>query len=105
MRRHTTHLDGGTVTVHGHHGRPVLAFPTEKGTAAEWAEHGMVDAVAELVEAGRVKLYCVDSYDAGTWSAVDLPLEERARRHGSYERWIVDEVVPHVRAETGDAEI
>ena len=105
MRRHVTHLDGGTVAVFGHYGRPMLAFPTEKGTAGEYAEHGMPDAVADLIEAGRVKLYCVDSYDAGTWSATDLPLEERARRHGAYERWILEEVVPHVRAETGDAEI
>ena len=35
-----------------------------------------------LIEAGRVKLYCVDSYDGASWAGGDLPLEERARRHG-----------------------
>ena len=54
----------------------------------------MVDAVADLLDAGRVKLYCVDSYDAGSWSNRSLPLEERARRHGAYESWILDQVVP-----------
>jgi esterase/lipase superfamily enzyme len=62
----------------------------------------MVGAVEGLVEAGRVKLYCVDSYDGETWAAGHLPLEERARRHSAYESWITDQVAPHIRAEIGD---
>ena len=93
----------GTVAAYGHWGRPVLAFPTEGGSAWEYAEHGMVGAVEDLIEAGRVKLYCVDSFDAGSWSAQDLPLEERARRHAIYESWILDAVVPHIRADSGDS--
>jgi esterase/lipase superfamily enzyme len=95
----------GTVTAYGHWGRPVLVFPTEGGGAHEFADRGMLAAVEDLIEAGRVKLYCVDSFDAGTWSAADLPLEERARRHAGYESWIIEAVVPHVRAGTGDADI
>jgi esterase/lipase superfamily enzyme len=95
--------DGGTLAVYGHWGRPVLVFPTEGGNAWEFAANGMVDAVSGLVEAGRIKLYCVDSFDAGTWSAAHLPLEERARQHGTYEAWIIERVVPHIRADTGTA--
>lgn len=102
MRHYAVHLSSGTVAAYGHWGRPLLVFPTEKGDAWEWAKNGMVAAAEPLIEAGRVKLYCVDSFDAGTWSAHDLPLEERARRHGGYEAWILDEVVPHIRADTGD---
>ncbi len=110
MRHYAAQLDSpagaaGTVAVYGHHGRPLIVFPTEGGGAYEFADHGMVAAVDDLIEAGRVKLYCVDSFDAGTWSAADLPLEERARAHAAYESWILDAVVPHVRADTGDAEI
>ena len=68
------------------------------------ASNGMVGAVGELIEAGRVKLYCVDSLRrAQSWSAHDLPMEERARRHGRYESWIVDQVVPFIRADSGGA--
>jgi len=63
----------------------------------------MVGAVEDLIEADRAKLYCVDSFDAGSWSADHLPLEERARRHAGYESWIFDVVVPHIRADTGDS--
>jgi esterase/lipase superfamily enzyme len=94
-----------TVALYGHWGRPVLAFPTEGGHAREIADHGMVAAVEDLIDAGRVKLYCVDSFDTGTWSALHLPLEERARGHAAFESWILDAVVPHIRADTGDADI
>jgi esterase/lipase superfamily enzyme len=103
MRHYAVQLAAGTVAAYGHWGRPVLVFPTEGGQSGEWAVNGMIAAVEDLIEAGRVKLYCVDSFDAGTWSAGHLPLEERARRHAGYESWILDEVVPHIRADTGDA--
>jgi esterase/lipase superfamily enzyme len=107
MRRHTVDLQSpaigaaGTVICYGHWGRPVLVFPTEQGKAGDFAANGMVDAVAGLLDAGRVKLYCVDSYDAGSWAAPDLPLEERACRHGRYESWIVDQVVPYISGDSG----
>ncbi|GGQ56365.1 esterase family protein [Couchioplanes azureus] len=95
----------GTVAVYGHWGRPVLVFPTENGDAWEFARTGTVGAVAHLIDAGRVKLYCVDSFDAETWSAHHLPLEERAWRHAAYEEWVLEAVVPHIRADTGPADI
>jgi len=93
----------GTVIVYGHWGRPVLVFPSENGKAGDFAANGMVDAVADLVQAGRVKLYCVGSYDRHSWSNRSIPLEERARRHGAYESWIVDQVVPFIHADCGGA--
>jgi esterase/lipase superfamily enzyme len=99
-------LDGGNVLVYGHWGRPVLAFPSEQGPCWQYEERGMVDGIGWLLEAGRVKLYCVDSYDAQSWQAHDLPLEERARRHGYYEHWIIDRVVPFIAEDTdGEPEI
>ena len=91
----------GTVIRYGHWGRPVLVFPSERGRAADFENNGMVGAVADLIDAGRLKLYCVDSYDAASWSNTDIPLEERARRHGRYESWIVGDVVPWIYQDCG----
>ncbi|CAN5751506.1 alpha/beta hydrolase-fold protein [soil metagenome] len=86
----------GTVIRYGHWGRPVVVFPSEQGRASDYESNGMVDAVAPLIDAGRVKLYCVDSFDHLSWSDRGLSLEDRARRHGAYERWVVDQVVPAI---------
>jgi hypothetical protein len=67
---------------------------------------GMVDAIADLIEAGRVKLYCVDAVDGQTWHDDSIPLEERARRHGAYEDWIIGAVASFIRDDcAGAAEI
>ena len=97
MRR--AELDG--VLAYGHHGRPVLVFPAQEGNRYEWEDRGMVDAIALLLDAGRVKLYCVDSCDSAIWHDEWLPLEERARRHGAYEEWLVGHVVPVIHADCG----
>jgi len=91
----------GAVVAHGHFGRPVIAFPAESGRAWDWEGTGMVDAVGGLLAAGRLKLYCVDSHDAASWSNRDLPLEDRAREHERWEAWILDRVAPFVSEDCG----
>ena len=89
------------VIAYGSYGRPVLVFPSSEGRAEDFEGNGMVEAVRPLIEAGRVKLYCLDSWDAGSWYRHDLPLEERAQRHEAYERWVVHGAVPFVDADCG----
>ncbi len=91
--------------VYGHWGRPVIAFPSQQGPAWQYEERGMVDAIGALIEAGRVKLYAVDSFDSGSWYRGDLPLEERARQHARYEDWILNQVVPFVQSDSDRAEM
>jgi len=94
----------GRVIAYGHYGRPLLAFPSQEGPAWQYEERGMVDAVAELIDAGRVKVYAVDSFDSDSWYRQDVPLEERAQLHGLYEDWIVNQVVPFIRDDSGAKE-
>ena len=101
MRREQVELGSLTLIAHGHYGRPVLVFPSEQGRAWDFENNGMVEAVGDLVDAGRVKLYCVDSADSYTWSDNTVSIEERARRHGEYEAWIVDQAVPWIAADCG----
>jgi esterase/lipase superfamily enzyme len=99
MRREHVELGAGTLIVYGHYGRPVLVFPSEQGRAWDFENNGMVGAVADLIEAGRVKLYCADSADGWTWSDRSAPIEERARRHGDYEAWVLGAVIPWIRTD------
>ena len=112
MNREVTELwsdalgEAGTVMRYGHWGRPLLVFPTERARAWDFENKGMTGAVAGLIDAGRLKLYCVDGFDAASWSDRSLPLEERARRHGRYERWIIGQVVPWIHRDCrGPAEV
>jgi esterase/lipase superfamily enzyme len=103
VRREHVELGSATLVAYGHWGRPFLVFPSEQGRAWDFENNGMVDAVADLVDAGRLKLYCVDSADAWTWSDRTAPIEDRARRHDEYERWLLDAVVPWIARDCGGA--
>ena len=95
--------DGG-VDSYGHWGRPLLAFPSQEGPAWQYEERGMIAAIADLIEAGRVKVYAVDSFDSGSWYRHDAPLEERAQLHGLYEDWILNQVVPFIREDSAGSD-
>jgi esterase/lipase superfamily enzyme len=91
----------GAIGAYGHWGRPVLAFPAERGGPCEYEDRGLTGAVAELLDGGRLKLYCVDSFDSASWSNSSIALEARANEHGRYESWILEQVVPWIHADCG----
>jgi esterase/lipase superfamily enzyme len=93
--------DRDGILVYGSYGRPLLVFPAERGNRCEWERTGMIQSIAGLIEEGRVKVYCVDSWDSVTWQDDWLPLEERARRHGEFEHWLLSHVVPWIHADCG----
>jgi esterase/lipase superfamily enzyme len=91
----------GSVVAYGHYGRPVLAFPAERGDAWGYEHQGMIGALDELLAGGRAKLYCVESFDGASWSNTAIPLEDRAREHSRYESWILEQVVPWIHGDCG----
>lgn len=94
--------DGG-VMVYGHYGRPMLVFPSQQGASHDYEGNGMVGAIGHLIDEGRVKLYCVDSFDKGSWDREDLPIEQRAQLHSSFEDWILNQVAPFIAADSAGA--
>ena len=80
----------------GHAGRPLLVFPTSMGRFYQWEDFGLVAAVSDYIESGRVQLVCVDSVDGESWYAKEKHPAERVRRHLQYEAYILDEVLPRM---------
>ncbi|HEX3805244.1 MAG TPA: hypothetical protein VHV52_00535, partial [Gaiellaceae bacterium] len=105
MQRRAVEIDGGEVLAYGHYGRPVVVFPSENGEVHDWEAQGMIDVLSDLLDAGRLKLYCIPSFDRASWTRGDLPLEERAQRHGHYEWWVLTRLVPFVQADSHTPEV
>jgi esterase/lipase superfamily enzyme len=93
------------IAAYGSAGIPVLVFPSSEGKASDYAGFGMVDALATLIEAGRLRLYCVDSYDSESWYGRHRPTNERAWRHSLYENWIMNDVVPAIARDVRDPHV
>jgi esterase/lipase superfamily enzyme len=87
--------------VYGHDGRPVVAFPSQDGRYTDVEGFGLVESIAHLIEAGRMRLVAVDGVDWQSWTNASAHPADRARRHEAYDRHIAHEIVPWVRERTG----
>jgi esterase/lipase superfamily enzyme len=83
--------------VYGHWGMPYLVFPSSRGRFFDYEGMGMIDAVAGFIDAGKIKIFTVDSVDDESWYNFTVLPAQRNARHESYDRYIVDEVVPFIR--------
>lgn len=90
--------------VYGHYGKPAVVFPAQGGRFFDFENFGMVSAIHHEIEAGRIKLFTVDSIDNQSWSNFGLHPADRARRHEDYDRYIVGEVVPFIKGHCQDTD-
>jgi esterase/lipase superfamily enzyme len=91
----------------GHYGTPVLLFPTAGGDYEEVERFRLVGAVEELVDAGRVKIYSIDSVAGKHWTRGEQSPEYCSRVQNLFDAFVYREVVPLIRSDcrTPDAEI
>jgi len=90
--------------IYGFYGKPLIVFPAQAGRFFDFENFGMIAAITSQIEAGQVKLFCVDSIDNQTWANSDSHPADRARRHQDYDRYITEEVVPFVHHHCGGSE-
>ncbi len=103
---HSSYLDREvSVARWGDFGRPVLMFPTAGGDAEEIERFHVVDACAELIAAGRIKLYSCDSLNGRallTHEGDSFHLSWVLRR---FLEFIGNELVPAIRTDCRDDSI
>jgi esterase/lipase superfamily enzyme len=85
--------------VFGDRGSPVIVYPTSMGRFFQWEDSGMIEHLRGRIDEGWLQLWCVDSIDGESLYAKAKPWQQRAARHLAYERHVVDEVIPAIRAE------
>ncbi len=84
--------------VYGHWGKPILVFPCSRGRYFDYEGMGMIDAIAGHINAGVIKVFCVDSVDEESWYNFAVTPADRNARHEAYDRYIVEEVVGFIRS-------
>jgi esterase/lipase superfamily enzyme len=88
--------------VFGHAGARVLAFPPSGHPFYDWEDRGLVGCLRWQLDNGHLQLFCVDQVDGESWYGRHLPPGERARRHGHYDLYLRDEVVPFTLRENAN---
>lgn len=90
------------VVRYGFYGRPVVWFPTSQGDHHEGERQGLVDALAPLINAGRIKLYHATSITQEAWYDPDLPAARRAALQTAWDQYVADDLLPFVKQDCND---
>jgi esterase/lipase superfamily enzyme len=87
--------------VFGHSGFPVIAFPTSKARYYELKDFGLIDSAKDLIDAGKIKIYCPDGIDQESWYNYSISPADRVKTHIGYENLILNDVIKFAKHETG----
>jgi esterase/lipase superfamily enzyme len=85
-----------TVVRWGHFGRPVIVFPTAGGDAEEVERMLLIDALGDLIEAGRIKVYSCDSIAGYAMVRGDGDARYRAALLNGFHEFVREEMIPAI---------
>ena len=91
--------------IFGHAGTPVLLFPTSMGRYYENKDFKLIDAVEGFINEGKIKVYCPDSIDKLSWYNKSIHPSDRVKNHIWYDKYLLEEVAPLARNDTGNSKI
>lgn len=108
MRRDTTswyshnlNMDMPLVA-YGHAGYPLLMFPTAAADYLEYERFYLIDAIKDLIEAGKIRAYSINSVNKYSLLNSESHPAWKVEMLARYDRYITDEVLPLIRNECGD---
>ena len=97
-RCHSNHLHRTmNVYEYGFGNTACLIIPTEGGRFYDFENFGMIDACGEILDSGRIRLFCCDSVDREALARRDGPLPERLACEEKWIHYVTEELYPLVR--------
>jgi esterase/lipase superfamily enzyme len=86
------------IVAYGHFGPALLMLPTAAADYLEYERFYLIDQLAPYIEAGKVKVYSVNSINSESWLNRRMMPHHKAIRHNQFNYYIFDEVVPFIHA-------
>lgn len=84
------------IVTYGHYGFPLLLFPTAMADFLEYERFQLIDVIAPWIEAGRVKVFSIDSINGEAWLNRHMHPYWQGIRQAQYNDYVTREVVPYI---------
>jgi esterase/lipase superfamily enzyme len=84
------------IVTYGHYGFPLLLFPTAAADFLEYERFQLIDAIAEYINAGKVKVFSINSINRESWLNPRMHPRDMGIRQAQYNDYICNEVVPYI---------
>lgn len=93
------------LVTYGHAGVPLLMFPTAGADYLEYERFQLIDALAPLIDGGRVRVYSINSVNRYGVLEPHTPPQTKTKLLAAFDRYVVNEVLPLIRNDCGDHHI
>jgi esterase/lipase superfamily enzyme len=90
------------LVAYGHYGPPVLMLPTAAADFLEYERFHLIDSVSSFIEAGKAKLYSVNSVNRLALLNDQASPPEKVAWLSRYDGYITEEVLPLIRHDCHD---
>ena len=80
----------------GHWGPPMIMFPTSGGDEEEYERQSLIGAIADLIDAGKVKAFCVNINHNDSFANRSAHPFHRSWMQRQYDAYIRHEVIPFI---------
>jgi esterase/lipase superfamily enzyme len=88
------------VAVYGSYGFALLLVPTAAADYLEYERFQLMDSIAPFIDAGRVKVFSINSINNESWMNNNMNPYDKAIRHQQFNEYVFNEVVPFIRNNT-----
>ncbi|SKB57596.1 esterase family protein [Dyadobacter psychrophilus] len=85
------------IAVYGHYGIALLMIPTAASDYLEYEQNGLIESIAPYINAGKVKVYCINSINAESWLNPYMHGYDKAVRHQLFNDYVIKEVIPFIK--------
>lgn len=90
------------VAVYGDYGFALLLVPTAAADYLEYERFQLIDSLKDFINAGKVKIFSINSINNESWLNNEMIPEHKGIRHNQFNNYVFDEVVPFIKTNTSN---
>jgi esterase/lipase superfamily enzyme len=90
------------VAVYGHYGFALLMVPTAAADFLEYERFELTRAIQPFIDAGKVKLFSINSVNNESWMNDQMNPKDKAIRQQQFNDYVFNEVIPFVKSQTSE---
>ncbi|HZV42954.1 MAG TPA: alpha/beta hydrolase-fold protein [Saprospiraceae bacterium] len=88
------------IAMYGHFGFALLLIPTAAADYLEYERFLLLDVLEPFIEAGKVKVFSINSINSESWLNSKMHPRHKAIRHQQFNTYVAREVVPYIKNNT-----
>jgi esterase/lipase superfamily enzyme len=94
------------IVAYGDYGVALLLFPTAAADYLEYERFQMIETLAPYIDAGKIKVYSINSINSESWLNDEMNPKDKIIRHQQFNDYVTEEVVPFINNDcNNEAEI